>query len=161
MGGGILANPVLSDSDRERDTLFMQYIQNLYGYNPNYLSTIPSYVEAQKRLAPAPAPAQPQGLESLLTNIGVDPSYFNMYTQGRGPTKRELEGGESGGPTVDLGEQYDDIGIPSFLGFTGDLGATTGRTIRVDAPGDDVIRRAETYQDVLNAYRRQKSQEGA
>ena len=108
----------------------------------------------------APPPTPP--LEELLKNIGVDSSYFNMYTQGRAPSNYELSSGDAGGPTKDLGEQYSDLGRPSFLGFTGDLGATTGRTIRVDSnTSDNVIRRAETYQDVLNAYRRQKSQEGA
>jgi len=154
MGEGILANPVLSDSDRERETLFLQYMQNLYGYNPSFLNTIPSYVEAEKKLAPAPKPAQPQGLESLLKNIGIDSSYINMYTQ---PRFFETNSGNDGGlqDGKELGEQYANKGRPSFLGFTGDLSAQTGRTIRDNAPGGNYdIQRPETYRDVLNAYNR-------
>ena len=132
------------------------------------IASLPQVAPAQKTMTlatpkpkptptPAPKPAPAPTLQELLTNIGVDPSYFNMYTQGRGPTDHELDGSESGAGgsgSRDLGEQYSDPGMPSFLGFTGDLGATTGRTISVDSnTGDDVIRRAETYQDVFNAYR--------
>jgi hypothetical protein len=114
-----------------------------------------------QKSAPAPAP-KPQGLRSLLEPYNLSSNDYRIFTQSRAPTNSEKIGGESGGPTKDLYEQYADLGRPSFLGFTGDLGAKTGRTIRVDSNrGDDVIRRAETYRDVLNAYQRYKSSQGA
>jgi hypothetical protein len=114
-----------------------------------------------QKSAPASAP-KPQGLRSLLEPYNLSSYDYRMFTQGREPTQMELRGGDAGGATKQLGEQYADLGKPSFLGFTGDLGATTGRTIRVDSNrGDDVIRRAETYRDVLNSLRRYQSQQGA
>ena len=114
-----------------------------------------------QKSAPASAP-KPQGLRSLLEPYNLSSYDYRMFTQGREPTQMELRGGDAGGATKQLGEQYADLGKPSFLGFTGDLGAKTGRTIRVDSnTGDNVIRRAETYRDVLNSLRRYQSQQGA
>ena len=104
---------------------------------------------------------KPQGLRSLLEPYNLSSYDYRMFTRGREPTQMELRGGDAGGPRQELGEQYADLGKPSFLGFTGDLGAKTGRTIRVDSNrGDDVIRRAETYRDVLDSLRRYQSQQG-
>ena len=105
---------------------------------------------------------QPQGLESLLAPYNLSSQEYRMFTQGREPTQIELRGGDAGGPTKELGETYADLGKPSFLGFTGDLGAQTGRTIRVDSNrGDDVITRPETYKDVLGFLQKYRSQQGA
>ena len=116
-----------------------------------------------QQIEPKPLSAsQPQGLESLLEPYNLSSYDYRMFTQGREPTQMELRGGDAGGPTKELGEQYANLGRPSFLGFTGDLEAKTGRTIKVDSTqGDDVIRRAETYRDVLNSLRRYQSQQGA
>ena len=112
--------------------------------------------------SPSPSSKPTPSLRSLLEPYNLSSYDYRMFTQGREPTQMELRGGDAGGATKQLGEQYADLGKPSFLGFTGDLGATTGRTIRVDSNrGDDVIRRAETYRDVLNSLRRYQSQQGA
>lgn len=134
----------------ERDNIF-PYSQDNSGINSLYQTNLADITSSME--APAPD-AQPQGLEALLQNIGIDPGFINQYTQAR------FYGNEEDGK--DLGEQYGNMGRPSFLGFTGDLSAQTGRNITDQDPGNDsTINRAETYQDVLNAYRNLRSQEGA
>ena len=103
---------------------------------------------------PKPTPKPAPTLQELLKNIGIGSSYINMYTQ---PRFFKTNSGNDGGlqDGKELGEQYANKGRPSFLGFTGDLSAQTGRTIRDEAPGGNYdIQRPETYRDVLNAYNR-------
>jgi len=126
------------------------------------LASLPQVAPAQKTMTlatpepepeptPAPEPAPAPTLEELLKNIGIASSYINTYTQPRFLGSDESDGSGK----KDLGEMYGNIGRPSFLGFTGDLSAQTGRTIRDEAPGGNYdIQRPETYRDVLNAYNR-------
>ena len=147
---GILANPVLSDSDRERDTLFMQYIQNLYGYDPNYLSTIPSYVEAEQRLASASAAGlKPQGIETiagLASRYGLSPDIVAQFSQKNKPR---------------LGNDADPEPRPTLYGYSGNLSGLTGRYLsQADLGLESGRGRPETYADVLARARTAEQERG-
>ena len=149
---GILASPVLSDSDREIDTLFMQYMQNLYRYNPNYLSTIPSYVEAKRRLAPVAAPTptpKPQGIETiagLASRYNLSPGIVAQFIQQNKPRS---------------GNDADPEPRPTFYGYSGDLSGLTGRYLSQSDLGLESGRgRPETYADVLARARIAEQERG-